>query len=60
MDISTIQMHLDNFVNTWEGWNKVINGLNSLVNSWGGFATVRDLIVDGAENFHAASSLSSK
>ena len=24
MDLSTIQMHLDNFVNTWEGWAKVL------------------------------------
>ena len=60
MDLSTIQMHLDNFVNTWEGWNNVVKGLDSLVGIKEGFDTVRDLIVDGAENFHAASSLSSK
>lgn len=26
MDLSTIQMHLDNFVNTWEGWNLLTPG----------------------------------
>ncbi|WJY90519.1 hypothetical protein [Corynebacterium confusum] len=25
MDISTIITHLDNFVDTWEGWSKVLN-----------------------------------
>ncbi|WP_394286111.1 hypothetical protein [Corynebacterium kefirresidentii] len=29
MDLSTIQMHLDNFVNTWEGWAKVLGGLQA-------------------------------
>ncbi|WKS70158.1 hypothetical protein NLL40_05900 [Corynebacterium accolens] len=40
MDLSTIQMHLDNFVNTWEGWNvntwegwnKVLEGLHKVFN----------------------------
>ncbi|WP_299138413.1 hypothetical protein [uncultured Corynebacterium sp.] len=30
MDLSTIQMHLENFVNTWEGWHKVVEGLSDL------------------------------
>lgn len=30
MDLSTIQMHLDNFVNTWEGWNNVVKGLETM------------------------------
>lgn len=29
MDLSTIQMHLDNFVDTWEGWHKVVEGLSN-------------------------------
>lgn len=29
MDLSTIQMHLDNFVTTWNGWNDVLNGLQA-------------------------------
>lgn len=29
MDISTIQMHLDNFVNTWQGWAKIVDGLSN-------------------------------
>jgi len=27
MDLSTIKMHIDNFVDTWEGWGKVFTGL---------------------------------
>lgn len=29
-DIDTIITHLDNFVDTWEGWNDVITGLNGI------------------------------
>jgi len=31
MDISTIQMHLDNFVTTWTQWHNIVNAVNSLV-----------------------------
>lgn len=27
MDFSDIQTHLDNFVDTWTGWGKVVTGL---------------------------------
>lgn len=30
IDLDTVIMHLDNFVNTWEGWGKVIKGLGQL------------------------------
>ncbi|WP_291314012.1 hypothetical protein [Corynebacterium sp. UBA2622] len=29
MDLSTIKMHLDNFVDTWQGWGKIFDGLTS-------------------------------
>ena len=32
MDLSTIQMHLDNFVDTWNGWNDIINGVSNFLN----------------------------
>lgn len=45
MDLSTIQMHLDNFVNTWEGWHKIAsavlgtgNGVNGIFNILGDLA----------------------
>ncbi|WKD58186.1 hypothetical protein CAPI_08295 [Corynebacterium capitovis DSM 44611] len=31
MDIATIKLHLDNFVNTWEGWGNILKGLNELI-----------------------------
>ncbi|MDN8605362.1 hypothetical protein Q0N48_05015 [Corynebacterium ureicelerivorans] len=30
IDLNTVILHLDNFVDTWEGWGKVIKGLVSL------------------------------
>ncbi len=27
MDLGTIKMHIDNFVDTWQGWGKIISGL---------------------------------
>lgn len=35
MDLSLIQTHLDNFVDTWEGWGKVLGGLDLLVANGG-------------------------
>lgn len=35
MDLSLIQTHLDNFVTTWEGWNKVVTGIKE----WGGLSS---------------------
>ena len=40
MDLSTIQMHLDNFVDTWEGWHKVVEGLSN----WAGIANAFDAV----------------
>lgn len=34
MDLSLIQTHLDNFVDTWQGWYKVLNGLHDFVNNF--------------------------
>ena len=34
MDLSLIQTHLDNFVDTWEGWTKVFTGLNGFIDSF--------------------------
>ena len=31
MDLSTIQMHLDNFVDTWKGWGLVFQGLDAWI-----------------------------
>ena len=30
MDLSLIQTHLDNFVTTWQGWGKVVEGLKGI------------------------------
>lgn len=43
MDISTIQMHLDNFVTTWTQWHNIAEAVHSLVST-------------GKENFEAVSS----
>lgn len=32
MDLDMIITHLDNFVDTWKGWGKVLGGLSHLVN----------------------------
>ena len=29
MDLSMIQTHLDNFVDTWEGWGKILGNVGS-------------------------------
>ncbi|WP_115685817.1 hypothetical protein [Corynebacterium senegalense] len=31
MDLDLIITHLDNFVDTWKGWGKVVGGLQSLL-----------------------------
>ncbi|EET76360.1 hypothetical protein ACLI1L_002241 [Corynebacterium sp. LaCa117] len=50
MDLSTIQMHLDNFVNTWEGWHKVVEGLSN----WVGIANAFDSFKTSLEVADAA------
>lgn len=51
MDLSLIQTHLDNFVTTWEGWNKVVTGITTWVglsSAWestkGAFETAADTL----------------
>lgn len=36
MDLSIIQLHLDNFKTTWEGWADVFFGLNSFFDGLAG------------------------
>lgn len=31
IDLNTVILHLDNFVNTWQGWSKIIGGVVDLV-----------------------------
>lgn len=33
MDLSLIQTHIDNFVDTWEGWTKVFTALPEVFNT---------------------------
>ena len=49
MDLSTIQMHLDNFVNTWEGWAKV---LGSFQEAFGSFFGAIGFIGDNLSLIH--------
>ncbi len=58
MDLSTIQMHLDNFVNTWEGWGKVFEGLANI--NGGVKDNVEEFGTLIARSFTTLSSLSSK
>lgn len=32
MDLSNVITHLDNFVDTWNGWNDIINGVSNFLN----------------------------
>lgn len=32
MDLSNVITHLDNFANTWNGWNDIINGVSNFLN----------------------------
>lgn len=57
MDLSTIQMHLDNFVDTWEGWGKIVDGLKEIANVKEVFEDFGTLIARSATT---VSSLSSK
>ncbi|MCG7241454.1 MULTISPECIES: hypothetical protein [Corynebacterium] len=31
IDLSTVQMHLDNFVDTQEGWYKILSGVTDIL-----------------------------
>lgn len=45
MDLSLVQTHLDNFVDTWKGWNRVFTGLNGFLNLFlgGDAAPIKEL-----------------
>lgn len=47
MDLSTIQMHLDNFVTTWEGWGKIVQGIQD----WKGVAEGFEALKGAFETF---------
>ncbi|MDK8585335.1 hypothetical protein Q0N36_10525 [Corynebacterium kefirresidentii] len=47
MDLSTIQMHLDNFVTTWEGWSKIVQGIQD----WKGVAEGFEALKGAFETF---------
>lgn len=36
MDLSIIQTHLDNFVDTWNGWNAIFSNLDAWHNNFEG------------------------
>ena len=57
MDLSTIQMHLDNFVTTWEGWGKIVQGIQD----WTGVAEGFEALKEAFETFgNGLEELSSK
>ena len=35
IDLNTVILHLDNFVDTWQGWGKIIKGLVGLTDVTG-------------------------
>lgn len=45
MDLNTVIMHLDNFVDTWEGWGKVAKGVHQLFDIKGNLATLLSIIL---------------
>ncbi|HBC8576468.1 TPA: hypothetical protein KE432_002192 [Corynebacterium striatum] len=64
MDLSTIQMHLDNFVDTWKGWGLVFKGLDAWFGN-GGIKGAYQGLDDAFYNFsngagNLSSALSSK
>lgn len=38
MDLSNVITHLDNFVDTWNGWKTIVDGLTA----WTGFSNAFD------------------
>lgn len=47
VDLATIQMHLDNFVNTQEGWYKVLSGVTDIL-SFGNLKDAGEVVKDAA------------
>lgn len=40
IDLNTVILHLDNFVDTWKGWGKVAEGVADLFDPKGALATI--------------------
>lgn len=57
MDISTIQMHLDNFVNTWKGWNSIVQGVESFNSFAEPFVNFHNLVASTFDTVQGTSSL---
>ncbi|MER0082050.1 hypothetical protein ABRP84_08075 [Corynebacterium sp. KPL2861] len=47
VDLATIQMHLDNFVNTQEGWYKVLSGVTEIL-SFGNLENAAETATEAA------------
>ena len=47
VDLATIQMHLDNFVNTQQGWYKVLSGVTEIL-SFGNLEKAGETVKDAA------------
>ncbi|QPK83028.1 hypothetical protein G7Y29_09320 [Corynebacterium qintianiae] len=67
MDFEIIQLHLNNFVNTWKGWQLVLEGaihLNDLSSTFesdsaAAPSSVLSSVLEGTSEARATSSLSS-
>lgn len=46
MDLDMIITHLDNFVDTWNGWNKVMGGVGGAITSSTNFFSIFDALND--------------
>ncbi len=59
MDLSLVQTHLDNFVDTWKGWGKIFEGLDAWFGN-GGILGADAGIADAVYSFlNGSSNLSS-
>ena len=47
MDLSNVITHLDNFVDTWEGWGKIVQGIQD----WKGVAEGFEALKGAFETF---------
>ena len=57
MDLSNVITHLDNFVHTWEGWGKIVQGIQD----WKGVAEGFEALKEAFETFgNGLEELSSK
>lgn len=67
MDLSLVQTHLDNFVDTWQGWGKVFDGFIKFIDVFatanGGNSNAAETglnSLQGLNIFAGSSQLSSK